>query len=115
MRQRRHHFSQSGKSFVPAQFTLQATGFRLVREQNDLAIHTQITGGNADTTTIAQGNLVTIVLTRRKTALDHLAPDLAFQRLTQKVERRGIGLGYTASGIQYHHATWQKIDQAFKA
>ncbi|MNZ23472.1 hypothetical protein D3C78_405890 [compost metagenome] len=115
MGQRGDHPPQRGQAFMAGQLILQAAGFGEVVEQHQLAgLAIQRTGGDGQTTPIAQGNLVAVVFTRSEAAGDHLTPEHAHQRLAEQPARRRIGLAHHALAVDHDDAAGQQVEQALQ-
>jgi len=100
---------------VAGQLILQATGFRQVVEQHQLAgLAVQRADGDGHATAIAQGNFVTIVGARGKAAGDHLAPEHAHQRLAEQRHRHRIGVAHDTLAIDHDDAAGQHVEQALQ-
>ena len=116
MRQGRDHPPQGRQAFMPGQLVLQVTGFSQVVEQHQLArLGIQRAGRDRQAPTVLEGDFMPVVLTRRKAAGNHLAPQLAFQGQTQQLTGRRIGFAHDALGVNDDDATGQQIKEVLQA
>ncbi|MHC2145018.1 hypothetical protein ACVI9W_001000 [Pseudomonas sp. 210_17 TE3656] len=100
---------------MAGQLTLQVTGFGQVVEQHQLAwLSIQRTGGNRQASTITQRHFVAVIFTRGETAGDHLAPQLAHQRLAKQITGGRIGLTHKALAINDNDPARQQIKQVLQ-
>ncbi len=101
---------------MTTQVLLQAAGFRLVGQQNDLPrLILQGPGGQADAAAVLQGNFMAIVQARRKALLDDVAPELAFQRFAQQLDGGRVAMGHLPLAVEHHHAAGQQLQQVLQA
>ena len=83
MGQRSGHIAKSRQPLHVVDAILQLTGFGQVVDKDQLArLILQRLGRELDPATIAQGDLVTIILARLEAAGDDVTPELPLQRLS---------------------------------
>ncbi|MNS86340.1 hypothetical protein D3C72_1202410 [compost metagenome] len=100
MSQRSDHAPQRRQPLMTGQLILQVTGFSQVVEQHQLArLGVQRARGDRQAPTILEGDFMTIVFARRKTAGNDVAPQFTFQRQPQQLARRRIGFAHDALGV----------------
>lgn len=114
--QRGDHPPQRRQALVARQLLLETAGIGEVVEQDQLPrFAVQRAGGDGQATSVAQGNLVTVILARSEAAGDHLTPEHAHQRLAKQAQGRRVGLADHAMGIDDDDAAGKQVEQALQA
>lgn len=114
--QRGDHPPQRRQALVARQLLLETAGIGKVVEQDQLTrFAVQRAGGDGQATSVAQGNLVAVILARSEAAGDHLAPEHAHQRLAKQAQGRRVGLADHAMGIDDDDAAGKQVEQALQA
>ncbi|MCY1230699.1 hypothetical protein D9M72_431230 [compost metagenome] len=114
--QGRDHASEGGKAFVAGQLILQATGFRQVIEQYQLAgFAIEGAGSDGNPAAILEGDFMAVVFARGEIAGDHFAPEHAHQGLAKQAARHRVGFAHHALPVDHNDTAGQQVQQALQA
>jgi len=94
---------------------LQLAGFGQIVDEHQLArLIRQRLGRQLNPAPIAQGNFVAVILAGLETAVDDLAPGLAFQRLPQQRLGGRVGAGDPALAVEQQDTGGQRREDGVK-